>query len=238
MRAGESTEKKPNHLITQPRTRYNPFGMSNPLYPIGLNVRGRKCVVVGGGPVGTRKMRALIAAEGEVVVVAPTVTDSIREAAKAGTVTHRSVSFFPEQLDGAFLAVAATDSAAVNAAVAAAARERGVLLNIAGDAEGEDGDFVTMASVVRDGLLIAVTTGGASPALAARVRRSLETQFGQEWSDYLTHLRMLRTKAKNEIADTAQRAEALRRLANSDALFEKIVSGEIQEAWEEATACL
>ena len=199
-------------------------------------MRGRKCVVVGGGAVGTRKMQALIAAGAEVWIIAPNVTSEVREA--AGTVTHVAASFSPEHLDKAFLVIAAANNAAVNASVAAAARERGVLLNIAGDAENETGDFVTMATLRRGDLLIGVTTGGAGPAVTARVRRSLERLFTEDWAEYLAFMAEMREMAKTEIADAGERAARLRRLAEHPTLQTEIAAGNISAAREIALSCL
>src|SRR5205085_991699 len=134
-------------------------------------LRGRRCVIVGGGAVGARKASALCDAGATVVVISPEVTEKVINAAENGLLTHIPQPFAPEHLNEAFLAVAATDSPAVNAAVRAAARERGILLNLAadasdktGDATEDPGDFATMATVRRGDLLLALTTGGAGPA--------------------------------------------------------------------------
>ena len=214
-------------------------GMSSILYPIGLNIRGRKCVVVGGGAVGTRKALALREAGAAVMVIAPEATETLRNAAAQGTFEYQATRFSPESLCGAFLVVAATDSAEVNVAVANAARERGVLLNFAGAADAEDnGDFVTMAAVRRGDLLVALTTGGAGPAITARLRETLETLFGPEWSTYLELMAQMRETAKQTISDPKTRAKRLRELAARDDIRERIAAGEISKAREEAIACL
>jgi len=197
-------------------------------------------VVVGGGPVGTRKARALIECGAAVIVVAPEVTDDLRELAARHTVTLLMTAFTPEHLDGAFLAIAATDDDTVNAAVARAARERGVLVNAAGDAGEETGygDFTTMAVVRRGDLLIGITTGGAGPAVAARLQREMEERFGAEWGPYTALLGEMRREAKEKIADTQERTKALRRLAVADGVRARIAAGDADGAWEEARACL
>ena len=202
---------------------YNRFMSGSFLYPIALDVRGRRCVVVGGGPVGRRKADALRDVGADVVILSLETTGP----------------FAPEQLDGAFLAVAATDDPAVNATVAGAARERGVLLNLAapgGDAES--GDFAAMASVRRGSLVIGVTTGGAGPALSARLRRRLQEEYGPEWTMFVALLAEARIEAKVRFPDPTERADRLRALAEREEILEKLRAGDLDGALEEAARCL
>ena len=119
-----------------------------------------------------------------------------------------------------------------------AGQEQGSLVNIAGDALEESGDFSTMAVIRRGDLTIALTTGGAGPALTARLRREMELYFGPEWIDYVELLRKMRERAKNEIPEPELRANALRKLVAMDSLREKIKAGEQDTAEEEALKCL
>ena len=144
--------------------------MAEKFYPVALSLRGRRCVVVGGGAVGARKAIALAECGANVVVVAPTVAPELAEEITSGQIQHLALPFQSEHLRGAFLCIAATDRPEVNAAVAEAARLRGILLNLAAPAGAnpinsteisESGDFVTMAAVRRGELLLALTTGGA-----------------------------------------------------------------------------
>ena len=213
------------------------------LFPLALNVAGRRCVVVGGGPIGERKVRALLEAGANIVVVAPTLTAAgLAHDVQAGRVCHLAAPFAPEHLDDAFLVIAATDQPDVNAQVAQAARARGVLVNLAAPSENKDeddfGDFVTMATVRRGDLLVAVTTGGAGPALAARLKREIDERFGPEWTDFVTLLGSLRAEAKRTLPDEAARTAALRRLAASDAVRERIARGDASGAHQLAREIL
>lgn len=212
------------------------------LYPVALNVQGRHCVVVGGGAVGERKTRALLEAGARVRVVSPTVTDALGELVRQGRIAHHQALFAPEDLDRAFLAIAATSDACANAAVAAAARARGLLVNLAAMVDetipGDEGDFVTMAAIRRGELLIALTTGGAGPALTARLRRALEAQFGAEWGAYVGLLREMRDAAKQRFPDAKERTAALRRLADCEAIRTKLAQGDGDGARAEAITCL
>lgn len=208
--------------------------------PIALNVRGRRCVIVGGGTVGTRKALSFAEAGATVVVIAPKAQEAIVTAAGRGSLLYQAEPFVPTHLEGAFVAVAATDNPTVNAAVRAAARERGILLNLAADAgTGDDpGDFATMATVRRGDLLLALTTGGAGPALSAKLRGELETHFGSEWSEYVKLLGELRLLAKERLSDPKERSVALRRLVENEDLRTMLRDMGYETARAEGEKCL
>jgi siroheme synthase-like protein len=143
-------------------------------YPVLLRLAGRRCVVVGGGAVATRKIGTLVRSGADVLVVAPEVAPEIEElAAKDGVRVERR-PFEPADLNGALLAFAATDRREVNQAVVDAAVPRGVLVNIADDPTASD--FNNPGIVRRRDITLAVSTGGRSPAFARFLREQL-----QEW---------------------------------------------------------
>ncbi|MES2465438.1 MAG: bifunctional precorrin-2 dehydrogenase/sirohydrochlorin ferrochelatase [Armatimonadota bacterium] len=208
------------------------------LYPVALNVRDRRCVVVGGGSVGVRKAMALLAAGAEVTVIAPAASPALGALAEDERVTYLAEPFIAAHLEEAFLVIAATDRGEVNQAVADAARARGVLLNLAAEAgEAEAGDFAAMAAVRRGDLVLGVTTGGAGPALTARIKQDMEAQYGAYWDRYVSLLGTMRTVAKRDIPDTEERAKALRLLAASDTVRNAVAMGDT-DAYMEALRCL
>lgn len=146
------------------------------LYPMFVDVAGRRCVVVGGGGVAARKARGLREHGAEVVVISPEVTPEL-ETAGVEVLRRR---YERGDLEGAFLAFAATNSREVNAAVSLEAAERGVPVNVA-DMPSE-GDFALPSTLRRGGLQVAVSTGGASPTLARRIRDELEPRFDAKWA--------------------------------------------------------
>lgn len=136
--------------------------------PVGLDVRGRKCVVVGGGMIGTRKAITLARAGAVVTVVSPAVTDELAEQVNAGRVRWVQDRFREEHVGGAFLAVAATDDDDGNAAIVQAALANGAL---ACDASSAERSQVIFGALLEDnGVTIAVFTGGRDPAQARRAR--------------------------------------------------------------------
>ena len=153
-------------------------------YLAALDLRGRRCLVAGGGAVARRKAQGLLAAGADVLVVAPEVGDM-----PPGAAVERRAARLAD-LDGAVVAVCATDDPAINAALAREARRRGVLVNVVDDPDA--GDFTVPAVLRRGALQIGVSTGGASPALAQRLRDELAERVGDEYgglADLLASLR-------------------------------------------------
>jgi siroheme synthase-like protein len=140
-------------------------------YPIFLDLTGRRCLVVGGGAVAEGKVRGLLAANAEVTVVAPTLTPALDALVRAGEIRHRHGEYAANDLDGVDLCFVATDDGAINARVAADARDGGVWVNAADDPA--NCDFVLPAVVRRGNIVLAASTGGSSPALARRLREDL-----------------------------------------------------------------
>lgn len=139
-------------------------------YLAAWRMEGALAVVVGGGPVGARKARGLLAAGARVRVVAPEAAAAIRAADARGRIEWRRRRFRPADLAGAALAFAATNVAAVNRAVAAAARRRRIPVNVADSSAPSD--FFVPAVRRRGRIVLGVSTGGADPALAARLARA------------------------------------------------------------------
>ncbi|MDR0434988.1 MAG: bifunctional precorrin-2 dehydrogenase/sirohydrochlorin ferrochelatase [Gracilibacteraceae bacterium] len=190
------------------------------LYPINLKLEGRLCLVVGGGPVGERKISGLLECGAGVRVVSPGATALVARWAEAGRITLLRREFIPADLAGVFLVLAATDSAATNEKVATLAAERGLLVNVADTPPLCD--FYLPAIARRGPLSIAVSTGGVSPGLAARLRDEAAALCGPEYEEYLELLAAYRQKAfalwpreeeeRREILLRLTGAEALRRL--------------------------
>lgn len=188
--------------------------MSAP-FPLFVDLEGRTCLVVGAGSIGGPRAVRLAGAGARVRLVSPELGDVARDAVASGRVAeHHARGFRPDDLDGCVLAVAATDRRDVNRSVAQAARSRGVWCNVT-DAPAE-GDVIVPAAVTRGDLQIALTTGGASPAVAADIRARLEGTFGPEWGDLLALLGRMRDDLKTRHPDPARRARHVRAVLESD----------------------
>jgi siroheme synthase-like protein len=151
------------------------------MFPLFVDLTGRSCVVLGGGAVAERKVEALLAAGAEVTVISPEVTDALGALSAAGRLVHIARGYETGDLAGFALAFAATDDGAINAAVADAGRRHGVWVNAADDPA--NCDFILPAVLRRGALTVAVSTGGASPALARVVRDEIDAYLPAGYAD-------------------------------------------------------
>jgi len=185
-------------------------------YPVFLKLRNKLCVVVGGGKVAARKAASLLDSGADVRVVSPELTPALRELAAQGRIAWRAGPYSVEALAGAFLVVGATGEAAVNRQVAADCETRGLPVNIV-DAP-ELCSFIVPAVVKRGSLVIAVSTGGASPALSRRIREQLEEQFDESYSVLLAALGEARARVRQNVPDPVRRKEIFAALYEPDLL--------------------
>jgi len=149
-------------------------------YPIFLEMAGRACVVIGGGAVAERKVAGLLEVGASVTIVGPSLSAPLEALAKAGEVRHVGRDYAPGDLAGYQFAFVATGDRKVNAAAAREGRERGVWINAADDPARCD--FILPAVIRRGQLVVAVATGGTSPALTRAIREELETYFTEEYA--------------------------------------------------------
>ena len=185
-------------------------------YPVFLDLQGRACLVVGGGNVAERKVRSLLNAGASLTVVSPSLSPGLRDLAAASSFAVRNRPFDEQDLDGAFLVVAATDDHALNASLAVLCRDRGILVNAV--TSPEDSTFIVPSVVEQGDLLLAVSTCGASPALARNVRERLEREFGPEYAALLDLLGRLRKRLAAAVSDEAARRRIYETVIGSDVL--------------------
>jgi uroporphyrin-III C-methyltransferase/precorrin-2 dehydrogenase/sirohydrochlorin ferrochelatase len=171
--------------------------------PIFVDLRDRLVVVVGGGVVAQRKIEHLLKAHARVRVVSPELCADLAVYRDHGRIEFRPLLFSPSQLDGAMLVVAATDDVAVNDAVAVAARERGVLVNVVDD--GPRCTFIFPAIVDRSPLIVAVGTAGTSPTLARRVRTQIEALLPARLGNLAEYAGRWREAVRNSFPDLPAR---------------------------------
>lgn len=176
------------------------------LYMACLDLREQSCLVVGGGRVATEKVQGLLACEARVTVVAPEIDGELRRL----PVRIEQRAFRRSDADGRFLIVAATSSRAVNADVSGAARERSTPCNVADDPELCS--FILPAVVRRGPIVVGVSTGGASPALAQRIRDDVAARIGPRHAALARRLDALRPWARQELATYEERRDFFRRL--------------------------
>ncbi len=149
------------------------------LYPIFLETRGRPVLVIGGGNVGAEKVRGLLNGEADITLVSPVLTPELQEHKVAGRIKHVAREYRESDLDGGWdFVMVATDDGAVNAEVAAAGKKRRILVNAADDPA--NCDFILPAVVRKGKITLAVSTSGASPALARRLREELDAYLTED----------------------------------------------------------
>jgi precorrin-2 dehydrogenase / sirohydrochlorin ferrochelatase len=189
--------------------------LDTPLYIACLRLSGRSCLVVGAGDIGLEKVEGLLACDAEVVVVAPEATNpAIEELAREGSIAWERRRFSDADLDGRFLAIAATDDTDVNIAVYDGAERRAMLVNVV-DVPPLC-NFILPAILRTGPLAIAISTAGASPALAKRIKREIAESFGDAYADLAVLLNEARGWAKATLPTYQDRK----------AFFEGIVNGE------------
>jgi precorrin-2 dehydrogenase / sirohydrochlorin ferrochelatase len=204
-------------------------------YPVSLDVAGRRAVVVGSAAVALGKADALLDAGALVTVVADGPPEALQRLEAAGA-TIAGRGFDPADLDGAFLCVAASDDPGERAAIFAEARARGVLVNLVDDTD--HCDFAAPAVVRRGELVIAVSTGGRSPALASRLRRLLEERFGPEWEALAALLAEVREQTLPLLPDLSERSRRWRDALELEELEELARAGRLDQARERLLARL
>jgi siroheme synthase-like protein len=189
--------------------------LDTPFYIACLKLSGRRCVVIGGGEVALEKVEGQLACDGRVTIVAPAAEPTLRRYADEGSIVwERRAYAGAGDLEGAFLAIAATDDTDVNIAVYEDAERRAMLVNVV-DVPPLC-NFILPAIVRTGPLAIAISTAGASPALAKRMKREIEGRFGDSYARLAVLLNEARGWAKGTLATYQERKE----------FFEGIVNGE------------
>jgi len=185
-------------------------------YPIALLLEDRPCLVVGGGRVAERKIESLLSAGARVTVVATEATEAISRWAADGRIALRLRPYAPEDLQSAFLAIVATDDADLNSRASAECQRRGMLVNVVD--QPALCNFYVPAVVERGPINIAISTGGASPALARDLRKLIEQTVGEEYGSLAELMSELRPEVMAAYERQEDRAEAWNRLLASGVL--------------------
>ncbi|HXN22249.1 MAG TPA: bifunctional precorrin-2 dehydrogenase/sirohydrochlorin ferrochelatase [Candidatus Dormibacteraeota bacterium] len=184
-----------------------------PLFAMFLKLEGRRCLVVGAGRIAQPKIESLLLAGARVVVVAPRATSRVRELAGSKQIVWRKRNYISSDLSGIFLVIAATDSSSLQEKLYRLAQSRGVLCNSVDDPA--HCDFFYPAVVRRGPLQIAISTSGASPALAQRLRRRLEKQFGVAYTAWVEGLGQARRTLFANSMSAKSRRRLLHRMART-----------------------
>ncbi len=196
-------------------------------YPMCVNLKGRRCVVLGGGRVALRKVRSLLEAEAEVLLIAPEAVKELENLSAGGKIRWERSAYHPGELPGGFLIICATDDAAVNKSAASEARSCGMLVNA--PAQPELSDFTVPASMRRGKLRLSVSTEQLSPACSRWIREALEREFPEYFADWLEFISEMRIELKSKLPESRARERFWRENLNQD-IFALVKKGELKEA--------
>lgn len=195
-------------------------------YPMFLNIGGKRCVVVGGGGVALRKVRALLEHGASVEVISPALCSELVELEKSERIRILHRHYQPGDLRRAFIAIAATDDSDINQQVVKEAQGKAVLVNAVDDPENSD--FIVPSYVRRGGMTIAVSTTGRSPALARKIRARLEKELSDEYASLVNLIGEVRAEVKRQgikvTSDDWQEALDL------DLMIDLLKRGEVEKA--------
>ena len=188
--------------------------LDTPFYIACLKLSGRRCLVVGGGDVGLEKVEGLLACDGDVTLVAPDAIEPLRELADEGSIRWERREYRPEDLEGTFMVIAATSDTDVNIRIYEDAERRAMLVNVV-DVPPLC-NFILPAIIRTGPLAIAISTAGASPALAKRIRDEIAEEYGEPYARLAILLNEVRGWAKGTLPTYQDRK----------VFFESIVNGE------------
>ena len=201
-------------------------GQGIPYYPVFMNVKGKKCVVIGGGQVALRKVRILLEHGADVEVISPDLYPELAELAERGEIRALTREYQAGDLENAFVAIAAINNNEINQRVAVEARRRAVLVNVVDDAEKSD--FIVPSYLRRGDVAIAVSTGGKSPALARKIRSRLEKELGNEYALLVGLIGEVRAELKQKKIEVD--GDGWQEALDLDLLLELVRKGEKEKA--------
>jgi siroheme synthase-like protein len=189
--------------------------LETPFYIACLKLKGRRCLVVGGGDVGLEKVEGLLTCDADVTLIAPVAHPELEALAAEGSIEWEKRPYAgPADLDGAFMVIAATDDSEVNIGVFDDAEQRAMLVNVV-DVPPLC-NFILPAIVRTGPLAIAISTAGASPALAKRMKREISALFGEEYARLAVILNDARGWAKGTLPTYQDRKEFFEGIVNGD----------------------
>jgi siroheme synthase-like protein len=188
--------------------------LDTPFYIACLKLAGRRCLVVGGGEIGLEKVEGLLACDGDVTLVAPEAVPELEELAREGSIRWERREYEPSDLDATFMVIASTDDTDINIAVYNDAERRAMLVNVV-DVPPLC-NFILPAIVRTGPLAIAISTAGASPALAKRMKTEVAELFGEEYAELAVMLNDVRGWAKGTLATYQDRKDFFEGIVNGD----------------------
>jgi len=224
-RNGETEKQRERNLsFTSPTPRFPDSPIQYSYYPAFINLKDKQCVVVGGGKVAERKVLALLRSGANVKIISPDITDKLEKQKKKGNIIHIKRSYRKGDLKGAFLVIASTSDEKINKIISEAAP---CLVNVVD--RPEMANFIVPSVISKGPLTIAISTAGASPAVAKTIRKELELIYNKDFGRFLDFLKQLRRHVIKEITDKRKREFFLKGVASPE-IFNTIRKKGFKEA--------
>ena len=183
-------------------------------YPINLNLKSRKCVVIGAGLVAQRRVNRLLSCGAKVTLISPKVSSALKTLAKNKKIVIKNKTANIKDLSSAYLVICATDDRKMNSFVSSYCKRKGVLVNVV-DSPMKC-NFILPSVMTRGNLTISISTGGVSPALSKKIRQDLEKIFGSEYAKFLRIMKKLRPEVIKTIKDPKSRKALFKRAVEAD----------------------
>jgi len=197
------------------------------LYPINLNLNGKKCLIVGGGEVATRKISSLIETGAKITIISPVVTEKINELVKEKKIIWIDDIYKSGMAKGYFLTIVATNNDEVNKFAIKDAKNFGALINA--PANPELSDFTVPAAIKRGDLTVAVSTDGLSPAFSRMIKEEISEFLPKNTEEWLKIIKRVRNKGKERLKSSKDREKFWRKALNKR-IFELLKEGRLKEA--------
>jgi precorrin-2 dehydrogenase/sirohydrochlorin ferrochelatase len=182
-------------------------------YPVFLDLKDKKCCVVGGGNVAERKVKSLLKSGARIWVISPFLTKGLLSLCRRHKITHLKSLYRKKFIKNSFLVIAATDDSIINAEVSQDARKGNILVNLVD--EPAESNFIVPSVIKKEGLVIAISTSGQAPGLAKRIRIDLTKRFIPRYARALKLLGRARQKLKSSCLKIARRRSILAKMADS-----------------------
>lgn len=195
------------------RRRHSPQSTDS-YYPIYLDLKKKRCIIVGGGKIAERKCLSLIKNGADVTVISPDITKRLEYYRDRGKIKHIPRLYRKGDLKSSFLVIAATDSEEINRKIYAEAKDKNILLNVVDNPELCS--FIVPSVFEQGDLKIAISTCGSSPAFSKRIRKELKAIYNPEFSRYLNFIKKIRDRIKSRIKNRKEREDMLKYLASEE----------------------
>ncbi len=194
-------------------------------YPILLDVHDKKCIVIGTGNVGERKVETLLQCGARVEIIGKTLSHKLNDLVDKGKINYVASEYTESHLDGASLVIGATDEPELNVHIAEDAQRKGILFNIVD--RPHLCSFIVPSIITRGDLIVTFSTCGKSPALAKKLRKKYEAAFGQEYAIFLELMGKIRSKVLSQSTNSLQNKRIFEQLVSSP-LLEWIKRGQLE----------